>query len=662
VNLFCQVCNSYLGPRADYCNHCKDAPKHDPMLPPDPIFWSTTIPGSLVGPPLITPEQVICCWCGEYEGGIQGFDSETGQLLWSQSTEPPQSIILNQDRIFLATQGIVRHSGGVYGYELHGREKPTPLFEPKPEKANGCCDILLNGDRLFAVGRGGSLVSLSADGRGRQTAETQLTCGEEVKRLGKWGQNLVVICQCGTISLVPPGLSGQIQVIDTKRALTGSFAIYKDILYAGTKREEGGGLLRIDRRQKTVQMLPDGTNLVLVNATPFIHNRLLLVSAYSHRLHALDVESGREVWRHTGPDPECKKSLNSSPIVMHGLAFVGANDGRVYIVDIRNGHVSTTWNFPPGFTSVGSPAISGDKIYIAAHKNENGKKTSQMMVTHWSHGQYEMAAEQLETEKAWEEAANYYSLASIQQAGGANKLKKKAEYCWIEADKPELAGAFWDAHGNDERAAECLAIAGERANNRDQPETAAVYYYQAARIYWRLGKEAKHDEYRKMAARLAQWPVIRLSKLNVPKLTLKQAGEIAIKVENIGRGPARNMVIRVGWSLQQLAELHLNRHLYDNYQLVEGKGIIIKVKNIIPTQAHDNLIIYLEHQPPNLDIVFEEKMPLELEAGPEPHKIDLGDSVMADIGIMLNGDRPAIITVGDMAKSKLRIQENPTPG
>jgi len=655
VNLFCKHCNSYLGPEADHCDLCKEHPQHDSGIPQGTMVWNGIIPGNIVGAPLLTQDQLICGWHNEHEGGIWGYDIQSSERLWEISTEPLQSIVLHQDRIYMAAQGIVRDSGGAFAYQLHGKETPSLLWaESGPESAHGRCDLLISGDRLYAISKSGNLIWLNIAQKGQVVAQTQIPCKEGRKRLGKWGQDyLIVVCECGSVSLLSPGLSGKIQSIDTQKELTGSLLVHKDQLYVGTK-ENGGGLLRLDLRRKTHQRLPDENDLKRVNAVPCKHNGILLVGAWSHHLHALEAETGKELWR---SQPACRKSLNSSPVVLHGLAFVGANDGHLHVFDLQDGQETTSWAVDHGYSIVSSPATDGERLFISAYKKDNN--ASCLMTVHWSHHQYEKAAQQLEAEQEWEEAANYYVLASLQQdcvihQERCQQLQQKAAECWINSGKPELAGAFWDALGEDERAAPCLVKAGELAQNRNQTETAALFYNQAARIYWQLGQKQEREKYQKKAARLGRWPVLRVSPFNIPKLTLKQEGIITILIENIGHSPAGNLVCKIGGSLAATAVVRLKEDL----ELPAKKEITIAL-HVIPTREKDDMSIRLEYRSPNHDLDFEEEMKITLEAGPEPLIIETGMSALADIDITLSGSRPAIVKIGDMAKSQLRIRDNP---
>ena len=660
MNLFCKHCNIYLGPDADHCERCKEHPRHDSGLPQSNITWQDIIPGNIVGAPLPAEEQLICGWRNGQDGGVLGYDIQSGKRLWKIDIpcEPLQSIALNQNRIFIATQGIVRDSGGIYAYQLNGKEEPVLLWaEHQQKNANGRCDVLISGDRLYAISISGNLIWLNTTQKGKLEAQTQITCGEGRKQLGKWGPDqLIIVCECGSVSLIKPGLSGSPQVIDTKRELTGSLTVFRDFLYIGTKNN-GGGLLRLDLRRKTFQTLPNGNDLTRVNVVPYKHNGMLLVSAWSHHLHALEGESGNELWR---SQPACNKSLNSIPVVLHGLAFVGANDGHLHVYDLHDGRETTSWAMESGYSIVDSPATDGERLFIPAHKKDY--EVSCLMTAHWSHHQYENAAQQLELEQDWEEAANYYVLASLQQdcvihQERCKQLQQKAVDCWIQAGKPELAGAFWDALGEDERAAPCLVKAGELAQNRNQPETAALFYNQAARIYWQLGQKQEREKYQKKAARLAHWPVLRLSPFNIPRLTLKQEGPITILVENIGHSPAGNLVCKIGGSLAATATVRLK----DDLELPANKHITIAL-HVVPTREKDDMSIRLEYHSPSHDLDFEEEMNIPLEAGPEPLIIETGMSALADIDITLSGSRPAIVKIGDMAKSQLRIRDNPTTG
>jgi parallel beta-helix repeat protein len=81
--------------------------------------------------------------------------------------------------------------------------------------------------------------------------------------------------------------------------------------------------------------------------------------------------------RHTGytesPAPNTNQTLwnyttdglvESSPVVVDGVVFVGSNDGNVYALDQHTG--AKIWNFTTGSAVHSSPAVAYGKVYVAA--------------------------------------------------------------------------------------------------------------------------------------------------------------------------------------------------------------------------------------------------------------------------------------------------------
>jgi len=56
--------------------------------------------------------------------------------------------------------------------------------------------------------------------------------------------------------------------------------------------------------------------------------------------------------------------VESSPVVVDGVVFVGSNDGNVYALDQHTG--AKIWNFTTGSTVYSSPAVAYGKVYVAA--------------------------------------------------------------------------------------------------------------------------------------------------------------------------------------------------------------------------------------------------------------------------------------------------------
>ena len=80
-------------------------------------------------------------------------------------------------------------------------------------------------------------------------------------------------------------------------------------------------------------------------------------------VHALDARSGKAVWTTT-----TRARVDSSPVVSAGRAYVGSNDGRLYVIDAANGKVIST--FEAGGPLSASPAVAGGRLVIGSQDGQ----------------------------------------------------------------------------------------------------------------------------------------------------------------------------------------------------------------------------------------------------------------------------------------------------
>jgi len=80
-----------------------------------------------------------------------------------------------------------------------------------------------------------------------------------------------------------------------------------------------------------------------------------------HALYSLDASNGMINWRFSTPGND---GFFSSPAVNEDLVVVGAGDRRVHAIDRETG--DEIWNFPTGGVLSSSPAITEDRVFIGS--------------------------------------------------------------------------------------------------------------------------------------------------------------------------------------------------------------------------------------------------------------------------------------------------------
>ncbi len=94
-----------------------------------------------------------------------------------------------------------------------------------------------------------------------------------------------------------------------------------------------------------------------VESSPLVVDGLAYVGAWNGRLYAVDVETGRPEWEYQGP-----AEIKGSAALAGGLVVFGDYAGRVHALDPATG--AERWTYRGGQRFYGGPAVSGDTIVI----------------------------------------------------------------------------------------------------------------------------------------------------------------------------------------------------------------------------------------------------------------------------------------------------------
>jgi outer membrane protein assembly factor BamB len=76
-------------------------------------------------------------------------------------------------------------------------------------------------------------------------------------------------------------------------------------------------------------------------------------------VHALDRKTGKSLWTFT-----TGARVDSSPVVSGGRAYVGSNDGKLYVIDVMSG--KSVFQFEAGGPLSASPALAGGRLVIGS--------------------------------------------------------------------------------------------------------------------------------------------------------------------------------------------------------------------------------------------------------------------------------------------------------
>jgi outer membrane protein assembly factor BamB len=105
---------------------------------------------------------------------------------------------------------------------------------------------------------------------------------------------------------------------------------------------------------------PDHAELAWCEGSPAIEGGVSYVgSSDGHFVDAVELKTGRELWRH----PTAQRVIGS-PAVSGDLVVAGGEDGMVFALDRKDGH--PVWSFPTRARVYSSPAVAGARVFIGS--------------------------------------------------------------------------------------------------------------------------------------------------------------------------------------------------------------------------------------------------------------------------------------------------------
>ena len=143
----------------------------------------------------------------------------------------------------------------------------------------------------------------------------------------------------------------------------------RQALRIGAAATASGVLLRADQGSATSSIPPrrppgkvrwqyatKGT----VQSSPTVANGVAYVGSNDQSLYAIDVTTGKRLWRYpTG------SSVYSSPTVVKGIVYVGSEDHNLYAIDATTGHLR--WQYATGEEVYSSPTVVNGVIYVGSN-------------------------------------------------------------------------------------------------------------------------------------------------------------------------------------------------------------------------------------------------------------------------------------------------------
>ena len=535
-SLFCSNCYTYLGATRPQCPACLQDRYVGPLPPLDEPLWQAALSGPVHGRPAAAADLVLFAWGKRGgNGGITALERAGGGLRWQVPTahNVESELLVRGEYVYSATLSFIGQGAEV----LCCRLSDGQIVWRQPLSGSAWSAPALFEQRLFVACDSGQVHCFDA------------LAGEEIVRwsfqvekgrlwLAQAAGSLYVLSSRGKIYRQPLNYpSKQPAALETNGAISSGAATNGQELFFGL---DGGSLAAFDVRSGKVRTLVKDKGWNSMIAAPHWDRNALYAGAHDRRLHAVDIQSGREIWG--GEGGKCGRSISTTPGSIEDLVVVGANDGQLRFFDKHDG--KEAWAYVSSAQPIlCSPLVLDSMIYF-------GDEAGQVFALPWHLGHYAEAAQRLVAGGKHDEAAVFYAIASDQEM---RSMKRREEYeqrameNWRQAGSWEEAAYFQAALPGAEpcQTAEAFEQAGKALSRRD-PSRAVILLNRAADWYDEAGDRESAASCQRQAARVAAGPYLSLrTDGRLPDEW--EAGEervIVLDVKNLGSALARSIRLR----------------------------------------------------------------------------------------------------------------------
>ncbi len=527
--LFCPNCENYIGSLATTCFCGWKRPIVEHMPQTNQLLWQSNLGGPARGRAVANGDQVLFAWGNrQTSGGVVAFNRQTGEQLWQVKTNyaVEGGLVVLQGKVLFGTLGFLGQDS-----ELHCRNLNDGSLLWKKNISGGVWSTPVVREERVYVGCDNGQVHCFSLRTGEPVSRwpVSLSAGRLWLLLAE--NSLYAISQQGGIFVIDQysGSSQEVARLDGEIKTGATFGAGH--LFVGTMN---GKVYAINPREKMQRILLENCKGVV--SIPVLEADILYIGGVDHLLHAIDIQSGREIWK-----ADCIHRIVSSPIVIEGLVFVGSNDGCVYAFDAKDG--TTSWRYPVRNKApvMGSPAYADGAVYIGA---DNGE----VYALPWHLGNYVWGAQKLATNGKYSEAATYFAIASELENHDSNL---KEQYCesamqnWQQVGEHDKSARFRESllDQNPDVLAREFEEAGKLKQDVSLLRRAAEYYEDADD-----SKGVKRCN--QMAGKLSRAPYLSIHLINLkPYWETGEEGEVVFDIKNRGATPAYNIRIRLAGNL-----------------------------------------------------------------------------------------------------------------
>lgn len=308
------------------------------------LLWKKEIPGGAIEATAIIAGDTV--YVGDLDGALYARDLATGDERWTKKMEAGflGAAAFRNDILYL---------GDMDGF-FHALKATdgTPVWKAETgSEINSAPGF--HKDNVLIGSQDGYLYCFNA----ATGAET-------------WKYNIENMIQCsvsmsdGKVFLA--GCDGVLHVVDAE---TGSAVVkvpiqsetkstpmvHGDLALFGTYRET---VVCVDwKKGETRWVYQNPKKRFPFSSSAALFQEWAVIGGEDKFLHAIDLATGKDVW--TFPT---RGKIESSPVIVSGVAYFGAADGKVYGVDAKTGE--KRWEYEAGGKFVASPAVASGKLVI----------------------------------------------------------------------------------------------------------------------------------------------------------------------------------------------------------------------------------------------------------------------------------------------------------
>lgn len=248
---------------------------------------------------------------GDLDGMVYNIQASTGTLLWKLETNAE---ISGSASFYKETVLITSQDGNLYSIEI-ADGKVRWKYETSDQIR---CSPTIAGERTFLGGCDGKLHSVNLENG--KAAAAPLPLG------GPTGSTPAVL---GDVAFLPI-MDGAVIALDWK-----------------TNRE----LWRYEDEERAQEY----------RSSAAVNDTLVVVSSQNKQVDALDIKTGKRVWRQT-----LRRRADASPVIAGNDCWIAATDGRLLRLSLTDG--SEKWHYEINGQFLAAPAITDNRLYIADDK------------------------------------------------------------------------------------------------------------------------------------------------------------------------------------------------------------------------------------------------------------------------------------------------------